>query len=56
MDFLYIIFYAYLGLWFLDGETNPGLRLSVPAVRRIFCISIRGLAGNLSDLTVVSSQ
>ena len=56
MDFLYLIFYGYLRLRFLDVETNPGLRRPVPAVCRILCSNMRGLSGNLSDLTVASSQ
>ena len=35
---------------------NPGPRRPVPAVCRIICGNVRGLAGNLSDLTVASSQ
>ena len=56
MDFLYLIFYGYLRLRFLDVETNPGLRRPAPDVCRILCSNVRGLAGNLSDLTVASSQ
>ena len=56
MDFLYLIFYACLRLRFLDVENNPGPRRPVPAVCRILCSNVRGLAGNLSDLTVASSQ
>ena len=56
MDFLYLIFYGCLRLQFLDVETNPGPRRPVPAVCRILCSDVRGLAGNLSDLTVASSQ
>ena len=56
MDFLYLIFYGCLRLWFLDVETNPGLWRSVHAVCRILCSNVRDLAGNLSDLTVVLSQ
>ena len=37
-------------------ETNPGPRRPVPAVCRILCRNVRGLAGNLSDLTVASSK
>ena len=36
--------------------TNPGLRRPVPAICRIFCSNVRGLAWNLTDLTVASSQ
>ena len=43
-------------LQFLDVETNPDPRRPVPAVCRILCSNVRGLAGNLSDLTVDSSQ
>ena len=56
MDFLYLIFYGCLRLRFLDVETNPGPRRPVPDVCRILCSNVRGLAGNLSDLTVASSQ
>ena len=56
MDFLYLILYACLRLRFLDVETNPGSRRPVPDVCRILCNNVRGLAGNLSDLTVASSQ
>ena len=56
MDFLYLIFYGCLWLRFLDVETNPGPRRPVPDVCRILCSNVRGLAGNLSDLTVASSQ
>ena len=56
MDFLYLIFYGCLRLRFLDVETNPGPRRPVPAVCRILSSTVRGLAGNLSDLTVASSQ
>ena len=37
-------------------ETNPGPRLPVPAVYRILCSNMRGLAGNLCDLIVASSR
>ena len=50
-----IIFDACLRLRFLDAETNPS-PLPVPDVCRILCNNVRGLAGNLSDLTVASSQ
>ena len=56
MDFLYLIFYGCLRLRFLDVRTNPGPRNSVPAVCRILCSNVRGLARNLSNLTVASSQ
>ena len=56
MDFLYLIFYGCLGLRFLDVETNPGPFRPVPAVCRILCSNVRGLAGNLSDLIVALSQ
>ena len=55
MEFIYLIFYACLRVRCLDVETNPGPRLPVPAVCRILCSNVRGLAGNLSDLTVASS-
>ena len=56
MDFLYLIFYGCLRLRFLDVEKNPGPRRPVPAVCRILCSNVRGLAANLSDLTVTSSK
>ena len=37
-------------------EINPGQHRPVPAVCRVLCSNVRGLAGNLSDLTVASSQ
>ena len=52
MDFLYLIFYGCLRLRFLDVETNPGPRRPVPAVCRILCSNVRGLAGTL--VTVAS--
>ena len=56
MEFLYLIFYASLRLRFLDVETSPGSRRPVPAVHRILCCNVRGLPGNLSDLTMASSR
>ena len=56
MHFLYLIFYGCLRLRFLDVETNPGPRRPVNAVCRILGSNERGMAGNLSDLTVASSQ
>ena len=56
MEFIYRIFYACLRLRFLDVETNPGSWHPVPDVYRILYSNVRGLAGNLSDLTVASSQ
>ena len=37
-------------------ETNPGPWSPVPAVCRILCSNVPGLAGNHSDLTTASSQ
>ena len=56
MDFLYLNLYACLRLRFLDMETNPGPRHLIPAVCRILCSNVQGLAGNLCDLTVASFQ
>ena len=56
MDFLYLIFYASLRLRFLDVETYPGPRRPNSAVCRTLCCNVRGLTGNLSDLTVALSQ
>ena len=54
--FFYLIFYGCLRLRFLDVETNPGPGRPVPVVCRILCSNVRSLTGNLSDLTVASSQ
>ena len=56
MDFIDLFFYACLMLRFLDVETDPGQPRPVPAVCRILCSNVRGMAGNLSDLTVSSFQ
>ena len=56
MKFLNLILYACLRLQFLDVATNPVQRRAVPDVCRILCSNSRGLAGNLSDLAVSSSQ
>ena len=57
MEFIYLIFfYACLSLRFPDMETNPGLRQLVPTICRLLCSNVLGLAGNLDDLTVASSQ
>ena len=56
IKFLYLIFYAFLRLRFLDVETNLGQRHPVPDVCRILCSNVRDPAGNLSDLTMASSQ
>ena len=56
MDFLYLIFYGCLRLQFLDVETNPGPSRPVPAICRILCNNVQGLAGTLSDLNIASSQ
>ena len=37
-------------------ETDTGPRRSVHVVCRILCSNVRGLSGNLSDMTVASSQ
>ena len=37
-------------------ETNPSLQRPVPAVSRIPCSNVQGLARNLSDLTKASSE
>ena len=49
-------FYACLRLRFPDVETNRGPWRPVPTVCRLLCTNVHGLAGNLSDLTVASSQ
>ena len=56
MDLLYLIFYACLRLRFLDVESNPGPRRRVLTICSLLCSNVRGLAGNLGDLTVASSR
>ena len=56
MEFLQLIYYACLRLRFVDVETNPGQRRPVPDVGRILCSNVWGLAGNLRDMSVASSQ
>ena len=56
MEHLYHIFCACLRLQFLDVETNPSLQHPVPDVCRILISNVRGLTGNLSDLTVELSR
>ena len=56
MGLLYLIFYIYLRLRFLDVETNPGWRRPVPAICRILCNNVRGLVGNLSDPSAASAR
>ena len=56
MEFLCLIFYAFLRLRFLDVETNPGPRRPVPTVCRLVYSNVLGLAENISDLTVASSR
>ena len=53
---LYLIFYACLRLRFLDVETNPGLWCPVPAVCRLLCSNVWGLARNFSDLAMAFYQ
>ena len=55
MEFLYLIFYGCLRLRFLDVETNPCPRRPV-LLSAEYSSNVRGLAGNLSDLTITSSQ
>ena len=52
----YLIFIACLMLLFLDVEANPGRRHFVPAVCWILCSNVRGLSGNLRELTLATSQ
>ena len=55
MEFLDVIFHAFPRLRFLDVQ-KPWPWRPVPAVCRILCGNVLGLAGNLNDLAVVSSQ
>ena len=52
IDILYLIYYASLTPRFLYVVSNPGPRRPVPVVCRIHCFNVRGLAGNLSDLSL----
>ena len=56
MEFLFLIFDACLRLRFLNVDTNLRQRRPVPDVFGILCSNVRGLAGNLSDLTLASSE
>ena len=56
MGLIYLLFYACLGLRFLDVETNPGPRRPVPSACSILCSNVRGPSRNLTDLTMASSQ
>ena len=56
MEFLYLIFYVCPKFWFLDMESYPGPLRPIPAVCKILCSNVSGLASNLSELTVASSQ
>ena len=56
MEFSHLIVYACLRLRFQDVETNPGSRRPISTVCRLLWSNVRGLAGNLSELTVASSQ
>ena len=40
----------------IDIQLHPGQRRPAPDICRILCSNVRDLAGNLSDLTVASSQ
>ena len=51
-----VIFHACLRLRFLNVETNPGPWRPVLTVCRLLRSNVRGLDGNLSDLTVASSR
>ena len=54
MDILYLIFYGCLRLRFLDVETNPD-RVVLYLLSADYSV-VMCWAGNLSDLTVASSQ
>ena len=56
MDFLYLIFLWFPGASVSGCRDKPWPSSSLPDVCRILCSNVRGLAGNLSDLTVASSQ
>ena len=57
MDFGFIFYYACLKVRFLDVETNPGLELlDVVPTCKILYSNVRGLYGNLNDLSVTASS
>ena len=56
MGFLFLSYYACLRLRFFDVEKNPGPAHPAPRRCRLLCSNIRGLSGNLADLSVVSAQ
>ena len=55
MDFLYLIFYGCLRLRFLDVKTNLGHGVMY-LLSAEYSSNVRGMAGNLSDLTVALFQ
>jgi len=54
--FIFLLFFACLRLRFPDVELNPGPGRPAPKRCRLLCSNIRGLSGNLADLTVASAQ
>ena len=56
MVFLFLFFFACLEVRFPDVEVNPGPRTVRPRACRILCSNIRGLYGNLNDLSVAASS
>ena len=52
MDFLYLLFYGCLRLWFLDVETNPSPHRPVPVVCRILCTNTLQNTTDYAKLTL----
>ena len=51
-----LLFFACLKLRFPDVEVNPGPRAAGLRTCRILCCNIRGLHGNLKDLSLAASS
>ena len=54
METLYLLYFGCLILRFPDVELNPGPRRPPPRCCRVLCSNVRGLSGNLADLTVAA--
>ena len=56
MGFLFLIFYGCLVIRYPDVEPNPGPSRGARGVLRILCANIRGLHGNLRELSVAAQS
>ena len=54
MDILYLLYFGFLMLRFPDVELNPGPGRAPPRCCRILYSNVRGLSGNLRDLTLAA--